>query len=536
MRPRASHLALIAAPIAALSGTAAARDVVIASAPETVSVTVYRDPTRDDRSMTLDWLNGFALVSETRTVTLPPGESTIRFDNVAESMVAVSAIVTGLPGGTIEKNRNAAILSPAALVDGTLGNRVTITRTSPATGAQVSESAIVRTRADGGLVLQTGAGYEAVRCAGLPERLSFDRVPDGLSPNPVYSVDSASDTGGTYRVTLTYLASGFDWNAHYVATFAKAGLEPKRKLALEAWLTVANANGQSFADAELLAVAGKLEVTSDYRGMAEPPRGEPLRLTCYPLGNTSMGSDPRFGAPPPPPPPPPLPQASMAMADEAIIVTGAARSAVMEKAVLASEEELGDLKLYRVPMPVDVAAKSQKQVAFLMLDDVSGSLVHIASCGPGEVSETAPARLILRTRNEEWNGLGRALPAGGVTVFEPSAYGPLLLGEDRMRDFAIGEEVEIAMADTSQVLASCKVDRAGDAPFDLYDRKPHAMRATLTNPSSHAADVELRIGTPAEWSFARTGKTALQNGYRVIRVRLPAGSTKTLRWTVAFTG
>ena len=141
MRRHASLLALIAAPIAALSGTAAARDVVLASAPEKVSVTVYRDPNRDDRPMTLDWLNGFALVSETRTVTLPPGESTIRFDNVAESMVAVSAIVTGLPGGTIEKNRNAAILSPAALVDGTLGNRVTITRTNPATGAQVSESA-----------------------------------------------------------------------------------------------------------------------------------------------------------------------------------------------------------------------------------------------------------------------------------------------------------------------------------------------------------------------------------------------------------
>ncbi|HEX2794645.1 MAG TPA: hypothetical protein VHN58_09480, partial [Croceicoccus sp.] len=335
-------LALIAAPIAVLSGTApaAARDIVLASAPEKVSVTVYRDPNRADQPMTLDWLNGFALVSETRTITLPPGDSTIRFDNVAESMVAVSAIVTGLPGGTIEKNRNAAILSPAALVDGTLGNRVTITRTNPATGAQVSESAVVRTRADGGLVLQTGAGYEAVRCAGLPEKLTFDRVPGGLSPNPVYSVDTASDTGGTYRVTLTYLASGFDWNAHYVATFARAGLEPKRKLALEAWLTVANANGQSFADTELLAVAGKLEVTSDYRDMGQPPQGFPLSLTCYPLGNTSMGSDRPYGAPPPPAPPPP-PPAAVSMQDAAIVVTGAARSVVMEKTVLAAEEALG---------------------------------------------------------------------------------------------------------------------------------------------------------------------------------------------------
>ncbi len=77
---------------------------------------------------------GFAMISETRTVTLPPGRSTLRFEGVAEGMVAVSAIVTGLPGGTIEKNRNADLLSPAALLDGTLGNRVRITRTNPATG------------------------------------------------------------------------------------------------------------------------------------------------------------------------------------------------------------------------------------------------------------------------------------------------------------------------------------------------------------------------------------------------------------------
>src|SRR5690554_960957 len=106
--------------------------------------------------MNRDWPRGFAMITETRTVTLPPGESTIRFTGVAEGMVAVSAIVTGLPGGTIEKNRNADLLSPAALVDGTLGNRVVVTRTNLATGEPVAEEAIVRRwrtgAADGGRV------------------------------------------------------------------------------------------------------------------------------------------------------------------------------------------------------------------------------------------------------------------------------------------------------------------------------------------------------------------------------------------------
>src|SRR5690242_16515916 len=206
---------LPAAMLAFLATPAAAREAVNASPPTALAVTLYRDPDRGEGGeMDRDEPQGFAMISETRQVTLPPGESTIRFEGVAEGMVAVTAIVTGLPGGTIEKNRNADLLSPAALVDGTLGNRVTITRTNPATGTERSESAIVRTRADGGLVLQTTEGFEAVRCSGLPEKLTFDRVPAGLSAQPVFTVDTRDPRGGTYTVTLTYLAWGFDWQAH----------------------------------------------------------------------------------------------------------------------------------------------------------------------------------------------------------------------------------------------------------------------------------------------------------------------------------
>ncbi|HEY6964178.1 MAG TPA: hypothetical protein VI407_03100, partial [Erythrobacter sp.] len=122
-----------------------AREVVDAAAPSDIAVTIYRDPERgEDEKLDRDDPRGLAMISETRRVTLPPGESTIRFEGVAEGMIGVSAIVTGLPGGTIEKNRNAQLLSPAALVDGTLGNRVTITRTNPATGEARAESAVIR--------------------------------------------------------------------------------------------------------------------------------------------------------------------------------------------------------------------------------------------------------------------------------------------------------------------------------------------------------------------------------------------------------
>src|SRR6204780_5105651 len=114
-------------------GPAPAADT-LADQPSAVSVTVYRAPGRGSGSINLDALQGFALISETRTVHLPAGRSRLRFEGVADGIEPASAIVTGFPGGEIEKNRDARLLSPAALVFATLGKPVEMLRTIRKTG------------------------------------------------------------------------------------------------------------------------------------------------------------------------------------------------------------------------------------------------------------------------------------------------------------------------------------------------------------------------------------------------------------------
>lgn len=510
-----------------------ARPTVEASAPSDLSVTVYRDPERGFwRSMEKDNPQGFAMISETRTVTLPAGESTIRFDGVAEGMVAVSAIVTGLPGGTIEKNRNAALLSPASLVDGTLGNRVRITRTNPASGVAATESAIVRTRADGGIVLQTSQGFEAVRCSGLPESLSFDRVPAGLSANPVFSVDTRSETGGTYQVVLTYLAWGFDWQAHYVATLDEPGAKGEVGLRMLSWLTLLNDNGQSFDNANLLAVAGTLNVESDYGDLAEPPEGEPLRLQCYPLGSTAAGSPLPILAVPPPP------SAPMMMEADAIVVTGARiqRKLMMSStpiAVMATEEQLGDLKLYRVPERVTVAAKGLKQIAFLSKDTVRGDFLYATRCDAyaGLSDEPQPAALMFATVNDEKHGLGVAMPAGGFTLFEPGLAGEQLVNEQNIRDYAVGQDVELTLADSTNVFGQCALSQVTDP--DAKRGQWLQMTARISNANSTAIRTRLIIGPSGEWEIkGGPGKPTLKNGEQMFEVRVPAGKIREFSWKI----
>src|SRR5690606_39156901 len=337
--------------------------------------------------------------------------------------------------------------------------------------------------ADGGLVLQTAAGFEAVRCSGLPERLVFDRVPAGLSAQPVFTIDTYDPTGGTYDVELTYLAWGFDWQAHYVATLASPGGGDEVRLRLLSWLTLLNDNGQSFANAELLVVAGRLNVVSNFQALADPPDARPLQLTCYPLGSTAAATSAGSIYPPSPPAAPPPPPMAMA---EAITVTAArAAPAGFADAALgmkAAEEALGDLKLYRVPERVTVAAKALKQIAFLDQGEVRGRLLYQAECTPHLAArEARPAGMMLETVNEERHGLGMALPGGGVTVFEPSAFGEQLVAEASLRDHAEGQDVELAVGSSAQVQVQCDVPGPTEGEGGQGPAQWLPLRANITN-------------------------------------------------------
>lgn len=258
-------LAILAAPAAAVP--------VTSPGPERVAVTVYRDLSRGNGALSLDWLNGYALVSETRRVRIPAGESDLRFEGVASGIIPQSAIVSGLPDGIVERNRDAFLLSPGTLLDGALGRRVHLRRTSKATGEVTEQEALIRSGSGGAVVLQTAAGFESLRCDGESETLVFPEVPPGLSPKPTLSVRTRASQPVDATVTLSYLATGFDWQANYIVQLSPDG----DRASLFAWLTLASTDDTSFRDANTSAVAGRLN-----REAADVPPVEsrPIRLQC----------------------------------------------------------------------------------------------------------------------------------------------------------------------------------------------------------------------------------------------------------------
>ena len=501
--------------------TLAAPPVILSAAPDKVAVTLYRDPDRGEGAINRDDPTAFALIAETRTVTLPPGEVTVRFEGVAGGIVPQSAILFGT--SPRERNRDAALLSQGGLVDAFTGQHVILRRTDRATGKVTEERATIRSAADR-MVIDTPRGAEAVYCTGLNQTLIYPNAPATLSAKPVLSMTTKDQPGGKVTITLAYIATGFDWDATYVATLADDG----KSMALFAWLTMASGDETSFVDATTSAVAGRVnrsEATRDDTGRNARNAAAWLNRSagCWPAGTTSDIETRRQIALQAPAP------MSVMMEADGFALAGNMRAEMKTRAsvdavVVAKSEELGDLKLYSIPVPVTVAARSQKQVAFLQKERVTGQLVYHAKVDGEEPEEP---QMLFRFRNRKADGLGDPLPAGKAVVYQDSAYGRMVVGESSLPDKAVDEEVEMVFGEPANVTQeSEELEGGGDKWTD--------HKVTIRNANPFPVRYEIDFPTGQDTRFLNLpAKLLTKPGKRVWAVTIPANGTQLLTYRTA---
>ncbi len=514
----------------AASGAAfAAATEVVADAPSDLIVTVYRAPYRDSGSIKLDDLNGFALVTETRLLRLPAGVSRVRFEGVADGIEPASALVTGLKGVVIEKNRDARLLSPSALVASAVGKRVELLRTNRKTGTSQRVQGTILSDAEGGVVFKTEVGIEALRCSGLPETISFEPAAD-ISARPTLSVEVRSTLAVTQHVTLSYLARGFDWAADYTATMSGDG----EHLDLGAWVTLANSNGVGFPSAHVQVVAGKVNRED---GEVEPiDIGGPILARCWPRGSTSDQPmilrenirDRMF-------------MKSVAMQSPApaamlqqVVVTGAKK---------VQQEQLGDLKLYRVPERATLASRQSKQLRLMDQSGIPVTTMYGEDLATGYPESTSPAHRLLRTKNNAANHLGLPLPSGRVAVFTYRGGERLLEHESGLRDIAVNEDVEIDTGESSDVQVSVTHEKTSldTAHAKLLPLVPGVVlrgvmadeiqRVEVSNARAAGIDFELRLRIAEGARVVRADHPLGTKSSRpIFRFKVPANQTVTVRF------
>ena len=529
-------------PADAVQAAAIPANAVQAGAVTDVSVTVYRAPHGVSDSLDLDGLEGFALVTETRTVSLPRGESRLRFEGVADGIEPESALITGLPDGVLEKNHDAQVLSPSALMAATVGRSVWLVRTNRKTGQSTEVTGTVLSDSDG-VVFKSAAGeIEALRCSGLPETFHFDPAADAAA-TPTLSALIRSPAPTTAKVRLSYLAHGFDWMANYVATVSPDG----RTIDLGAWVTLANSNAVSFPDAHTQVVAGRLNRES---GEVEPvDHGSEILAQCWPRGSTSDT-----------PEEPSIEGATPLDGWQYVMVTASRKSytdmpfamaaAPLMEAVVVQQEQLGDLKLYRVPERTSVTSRQIKQVRLLDRQAIPVQLIYGADIQADVESDATPLRKVLRTRNDKAHHLGLPLPSGQVAAFYEHDGVPLLVNEAPLRDVAVDEEFEIDAGKAADVEVTSAIERRAAVdptrgrslpliPGVIHLRSSEVSavnRIEISNARSVPTFLELRVLLVDGTSLVRADHVPVtRNGHPTFRLIIPAAATATIRYQTGHT-
>lgn len=359
-----------------------------------------------------------ALVRDVRQVDLSRGVNRIPFPDVSAQIRPETVTLSGTGFDILEQNFDYDLLSPAALMQKAVGQTVTLIRTNRATGAETRERAKILA-VNGGVVMDVGGRIEVLRDDGLPVRVVFDAIPPNLRARPTLSITLDAASAGRRELGLSYLSNGLGWSADYVAMFDEA----RGTIDVQGWVTLTNDSGTTFTNARTLLVAGQVgQVSQGYN--PGYPRGR---------GASSPGG-------------------------------------IRPGTESGSREALGDFYLYPIDARTTIANAQQKQVSFL---DVSGARASrgydFRNAWLTSMDEAVSAASVLRFSSARQGGLGDALPAGTVRVYQRDARGNAqFIGESAIPHTPGGSELGLVTGQAFDVKVQPVVEERSRITADQW--------------------------------------------------------------------
>jgi hypothetical protein len=315
-----------------------------------------------------------AFVRELREVDLPAGDLSVSLRDVPETVereTILVRVVDGAPLDVLEQSYNYDLLSPNSIMRAAEGERASLDIAHPHNGELHSVQGRLLTSGDNDAIWQTPDGITF----GLDsERIRFAQVPSRLASRPTLNWKAKSQSAGKRKIELSYLITGLQWSADYVASLSRDG----RMMDLSAWISLTNETSTSFLNTNLAVAAGTVN-----------------RAVKYPIGR----------------------------------VNGYATDSTIALASLEQpvREELGHLHLYKVPGHTDLSPNSLKNVRLLSLSSVPvrrrWTSHFYVDPRDHEGIQSVAATGELEADNNNKSHAGVPLPHGTVRVMVPDSKG-----------------------------------------------------------------------------------------------------------------
>ena len=353
----------------------------------------------NETSLTI-YSSNVGLVRQVRSVPMDGGEQILQFTDVAASLIPESVNLRLIEGEKTyyarEKSFHYDAVSPEKILAKTMGHPLDIM-----TGDGEYIQGILLNAYPNSLLIGVDDGVKLIpRNDELLMHVS--NLPEALVVRPTIAWRVSGLRKGTGKVELSYLATGLQWEATYMAILNKSS----ERIELESWASLRNDSGVTFDKAQVRLIAGDVKRVPGQRGVVYAAKEA----------------------------------RSMA-------------AAKYDGRALAEQREFFEYHLFELRSPVTLKNNESKQFALRPRTTVETKKQFIYK--PSQEAEKVGARILFK--NEKKVGLGEPLPSGIVRVYQEDGNALVFLGEHRLPHRARSEEVAIPVGNAFDLTGERRV-------------------------------------------------------------------------------
>lgn len=440
---------------------------------------------KDQQSVALTIYNSnVGVVKETRLVSLPQGIQTLRFTDVPGKIepatVNLKSLVDAASLRVLEQNFEYDLVSQQKLLEKFVGHKVDLVWLNPDSKKEETvEATLLSTQ--GGYIFQIGDRVSL----GHPGRIVLSKIPEGLSLQPALFWLLENRLTGAQRVEVTYLTSGINWKADYLAILNPADTQ----LDLTGSVTIENRSGAGYRNAILRLVAGDIHRVRDERVPGRPA--------------------PRMAA------------------------------AAKEAAPQFKEESFFEYHLYTLDRGTTLRDNQTKQLFLFNAPQVPVRKLYLLKGQSYYYRSHYDLRgqkpgvgVFLEMVNRQENRLGMPLPRGTVRVYKADPDGTLqFAGEDQIDHTPKNEKFKVKIGEVFDVAA----ERV-QTDFKQLETRVHeaAFEVTLRNQKNEDIRVLVEEPIPGAWEMISNTHPYEKIQANLIRfiVPVPKGKEVKVRYKV----
>lgn len=440
-------------------------------------------PTSAEVSVTI-YNQDLGLVKDVRELEFQKGKSVVKFTDVAAQIDPTSVhfklVNPSDQVSILEQNYQYDLVSSSKILEKYIDKEIELfTKGEGTSGQEKSYKGVLLSYSNENLTLKEPEG--AIRIVRLNEvrDMYFPSLPEGLITKPTLVWLLDSQVSGKRKAEVSYLTSGINWHAEYVAVVDQLD----QNLELAGWVSIDNRSGATYEEAKVKLIAGEVHRVREEIPLPRLGKGEVMAMAA---------GAPQF-----------------------------------------EEKPFFEYHLYTLLRPSTIKDNEIKQVSLFPTTNVKVKKIFTYDGAREEKS----VKVEVEFKNSQADGLGMPLPKGKIRVYKADVDKSLeFVGEDLIDHTPKDEKVRVFLGNAFDIVGEKKRTDFKQISKDVTEE---SFEIKLRNHKEEAVEVVVveHLYSYTNWEIIESNFKYEKKDAGTIEFKIPLAKDeeKIINYTVRYT-